>query len=130
MAHVPDARPLGELFSDLMRDITTLIRSEITLARTEMGAKMSRVRAHVGGIAAGGVIALVGLFTLAAFLVLVLVRAGMPPWGSALLVGIALTAIGAMVATRALAALQQESLAPTETIDSLKETTAWKSQTN
>jgi uncharacterized BrkB/YihY/UPF0761 family membrane protein len=130
MAYVPDARPLGELFSDLMRDITTLIRSEITLARTEMGAKMSRVRGHVSGIAAGGVVALIGLFTLAAFLVLVLVRAGMPPWGSALLVGIALTAIGAMVATRALAALQQESLAPTETIDSLKETTAWKSQTN
>jgi hypothetical protein len=130
MANVPDARPLGELFSDLMRDITTLIRNEIALARTEMGAKVSRVRSHVGGIAAGGVIALVGLFTLAAFLVLVLVRAGMPPWGSALVVGIALTTLGAITAMRAVAALHEESLAPTETIDSLKETTAWKSQTN
>ncbi len=130
MAYAPDARPLGDLLSDLMRDITTLVRSEMALARAEMGAKMSRVQRHVGAIAAGGVIALVGLFTLAAFLVLVLVRAGMPAWGSALVVGSALTAVGAMVAMRALTALQQESLAPTETIDSLKETTAWKSQTN
>ena len=130
MAYAPDARPLGDLFSDLMRDITTLVRSEMALARAEMSAKMSRVRLHVGAIAAGAVLALVGLFTLAAFLVLVLVRAGMPAWSSALVVGSALTGIGAIVAMRALTALRQESLAPTETIDSLKETTAWKSQTN
>ena len=130
MAYAPDARPLGDLFSDLMRDITTLVRSEMALARAEMGAKMSRVRRHIGAIAAGAVLALVGLFTLAAFLVLILVRAGMPAWGSALIVGSALTAMGAMVAMRALTALRQESLAPTETIDSLKETTAWKSQPN
>jgi len=130
MAYAPDARPLGELFSDLMREITTLVRSEMSLARAEMGAKMSRVQRHVGGIVAGGVIALVGLFTLAAFLVLVLVRAGMPAWASALVVGGAMTAIGSVAAMRALTALRQESLAPTETIESLKETTAWKSQTN
>lgn len=130
MAYVPDARPLGDLFSDLMRDITTLVRSEMALARAEMGAKMSRVRRHISAIAAGAVLALVGLFTLAAFLVLILVRTGMPAWGSALIVGSALTAMGAMVAMRAITALRQESLAPTETIDSLKETTAWKSQTN
>jgi 3-oxoacyl-(acyl-carrier-protein) synthase len=130
MAYAPDTRPLGDLFSDLMRDITTLVRSEMALARAEMSAKMSRVRLHVGAIAAGAVLALVGLFTLAAFLVLVLVRAGMPAWSSALVVGSALTASGAIIAMRALTALRQESLAPTETIDSLKETTAWKSQTN
>ena len=130
MAYAPDARPLADLFSNLMRDITTLVRSEMALARAEMGAKVSRVGRHVGAIAAGGVLALVGLFTLAAFLVLVLVRAGMPAWASALVVGGVLTAMGAVVAMRALTALRQESLAPTETIDSLKETAAWKSQTN
>ena len=49
MAYAPDARPLGDLFSDLMRDITILVRSEMALARAEMGAKMTRVRRHVGG---------------------------------------------------------------------------------
>ena len=54
----------------------------------------------------------------------------MPAWASALVVGGAMTAIGSVAAMRALTALRLESLAPTETIESLKETTAWKSQTN
>lgn len=130
MAYAPEARPLGDLLSDLTREITALIRNEMALARTEMSANLSRVLRHVGAIAAGGVVALGGVFTLAAFLVLVLNQAGMPAWGAALLVGIALAAVGAMVAIRAVTALRQENLMPTETIESLKETTAWKGQTN
>ncbi len=130
MAYTPDARSLGDLFADLTREITTLVRNEMALARTEMSANLSRVLRHVGAIAAGGVVALAGVFTLAAFLVLVLIQAGMPAWASALVVGIALAAVGAMVAMRAIAALRQENLAPTETIQTLKETTAWKSQAN
>jgi uncharacterized membrane protein YesL len=88
------------------------------------------VARHVGAMAIGGVVALAGLFTLAASLVLLLVRAGMAPWLAALLVGLALAGVGAMLATRALAALRQEDLTPTETIESLKETTTtWKRQT-
>ena len=130
MAYAPEARPLGDLLSDLTREITALIRNEMALARAEMSANLSRVLRHVGAIAAGGVVALAGVFTLAAFLVLVLNQAGMPAWGAALLVGIALAAVGAMVAIRAVTALRQENLMPTETIESLKETTAWKGQTN
>jgi hypothetical protein len=76
------------------------------------------------------VVALAGLFTLAASLVLVLVRVGMPAWAAALIVGLALAGVGALLATRALAALREEDLKPTETIETLKETTAWKGQTN
>ena len=130
MAYAPEARPLGDLFSDLTREIAALIRNEMTLARAEMSANLSRVLRHVGAIAAGGVVALAGVFSLTAFLVLVLNQAGMPAWLAALLVGIALAAVGAMVATRAVTALRQENLVPTETIESLKETTAWKGQTN
>lgn len=130
MALAPDARSLGDLFSDLTREIGTLVRSEIALARTEMSLKLSRATRHAGMIALGGVVALAGLFTLAASLVLVLVRAGMPAWAAALLVGLALAGVGALLATRALAALREEDLKPTETIETLKETTAWKGQTN
>jgi hypothetical protein len=81
-------------------------------------------------LAIGAVIALAGVFTLAACLVLVLVNAGMPAWGAALLVGLGLAAVGAMLAMGALSALQKEDLTPTETIQTIKETTAWKGQTN
>ena len=130
MAYAPDARSLGDLFSDLTREISTLVRNELALARVEMSTKLSRAGRHAGALALGAVVALAGLFTLAASLVLVLVRAGMPAWAAALLVGLGLAAIGAVLAMRALSALRQEDLTPTETIQTLKETTAWKGQTN
>jgi hypothetical protein len=127
---IGDARPLSDLFADLTREMTALVRSEMALARAELGGKLSRVVRHVGVVAAGGVLALAGVFTLAACLVLVMIEAGMPAWGAALLVGLGLAFVGALVALRALAALRRESLAPTETMETLKEATAWKSQTN
>lgn len=130
MAYAPDARSLGDLFGDLSRDIGTLVRNELALARAEMSAKLSRAARHAGMLALGAVVALAGLFTLAASLVLVLVRAGMPAWAAALLVGLALAGGGALLASGALKALREEDLTPTETIKTLKETTAWKSQTN
>jgi hypothetical protein len=129
MAYAPDARSLGDLFSDLTREITTLVRSELALARAEMSNKISRAAQHLGMIALGGVIALAGVFTLAACAVLLFVRAGLQPWAAALLVGLALAAVGALLANQALAALRREDLKPTETLETLKETTAWKRQT-
>ena len=130
MAYAPDARSLGDLFSDLTREMTTLVRNELALARVEMSTKLSRAARHAGMLAVGAVIALAGVFTLAACLVLLLVNAGMPAWGAALLVGLGLAAVGGMMAMSSLNALKQEDLTPTETIQTLKETTAWKGQTN
>jgi hypothetical protein len=127
MAYAPDARSLGDLFSDLSRDIGTLLRHELALARAEMSAKISRAGRHASTLAIGATMA---LFTLAASLVLLLVRAGMPAWAAALLVGLALAGAGAAVAAGAIKALRTEDLTPTETIQTLKETTAWKGQTN
>jgi hypothetical protein len=130
MAYAPDARSLGDLFSDLSRDIGTLLRHELALARAEMSAKISRAGRHASTLAIGATMALAGLFTLAASLVLLLVRAGMPAWAAALLVGLGLAGAGAAVAVGAIKALRTEDLTPTETIQTLKETTAWKGQTN
>jgi len=129
MAPTPEARSLGDLFSDLTREITTLVRNEMALARVEMGTKVSRAAAHLGTVAVGGAVALGGMLTLIAAIVLLLVRVGMPAWGAALLVGLGLAGIGALMATRGLSALRAEDLAPTETIRTIKETTAWKGHT-
>src|SRR5687768_15977575 len=110
MAYAPDARSLGDLFSDLSREISTLVKNELALARVEMSSKISRAARHAGTLAFGAVVALAGLFTLAASLVLVLVRAGMPAWAAALLVGLGLAAVGALLATRRLTALREDDL--------------------
>ncbi len=48
-----DERTLGELFSELAQETSTLVRQEVNLAKTEMSQKASRVGKDVGFLAAG-----------------------------------------------------------------------------
>lgn len=130
MADAHDARSLGDLFGDLSREITALVRDEIALARVEMSRKLARAGRHAGMLAMASVVALAGLFTFAAALVLVLIEVGVPAWGAASLVGLGLAAAGALVALRALTALREEDLKPAAAIRILKETAAWTRQIN
>ena len=53
-----------------------------------------------------------------------------PLWASALLVGIVVMAVGGLLTMRALADLRRASLAPTRTIETLREDVEWaKEQT-
>ena len=129
MAQPTDARSLGDLFSDLSREISTLIRSEMALARTELSQTASRIGRHAAVITGGGVLACGGVYAVIAAAVLLLVRGGLTPWVAALVVGLAVVALGAFMATSGLAAIRREKLAPQETINTLKETATWKGQT-
>jgi fatty acid desaturase len=121
----PEDRSLGELFGDLSREITTLVRQEATLARTEISQKASRVGKDVGMLAAGGAVAYAGLLALVAAVIALLVEAGLTWWGSALLVGVVVAAIGGLLVWRGLDALKHEDLAPRETVETIKEGAAW-----
>ena len=55
-----DERSLGELFGDLIQELTTLVRQEIALARTELGQKAAQVGRNVGFLALGGAVAYAG----------------------------------------------------------------------
>jgi hypothetical protein len=120
-----DERSLGELFGDLTREITTLVRQEATLAKTEIGQKAARVGKDVGMLAAGGAVAYAGLLALIAAVIALLVEAGMTWWGSALLVGVVVAAIGGFLVWRGLDALKHEDLAPRETVETIKEDATW-----
>jgi len=115
-----EERSLGELFSDLTREISTLVRQEATLARTELGQKASSVGKDVGFLAAGGAVAYAGLLAIIAAAIALLARAGMDWWASALLVGIVVAAIGSGLVWSGLNRLRHEDLTPRETIESLK----------
>jgi xanthine/uracil permease len=124
-----DDRSLGELFSELAQETSTLVRQEVSLAKTEMTQKASRAGKHMGTLAAGGAVAYAGLLaTLAG--VIVLLDNVMPLWLSALLVGIVVAVVGYILVRRALDALKREDFAPRETIETLKEDQQWaKDQT-
>jgi hypothetical protein len=124
-----DDRSLGELFSELAQETSTLVRQEVNLAKTEMSQKASRAGRHAGIIAAGGALAYAGLLAILAA-VIVLLDNVMPLWLSALLVGLVVAVVGYLLIRRALDALKKENFAPRETIETLKEDQQWaKDQT-
>lgn len=115
---------LGELFTDLTREMSALVRQEVNLARTELSGKASRIGKDVGFLAVGGAILYAGLLTLIATAVIALSYA-MPWWLSALIVGAVVTGAGYVFVQRGLSALKREPLAPQQTITTLKEDAQW-----
>ncbi|HZR97759.1 MAG TPA: phage holin family protein [Chloroflexota bacterium] len=129
MQQTNDARSLGELFADLSRETTTLVRQEINLAKTEMTQKVSRVGKDIGFLAVGGAIIYAGFLAIVAAVILVLAH-WIPGWLSALLVGGVIAGVGYGLVQRGLSALQHTELAPRETMQTVKENVEWaKEQT-
>jgi hypothetical protein len=124
-----DDRSLGELFSELAQETSTLVRQEVNLAKTEMSQKASTAGKHLGVLAAGGALAYAGLLAILAG-VIALLNDVMPLWASALLVGIVVAIVGYLLIRKGLDALKRDDFAPRETIETLKEDQQWaKEQT-
>jgi hypothetical protein len=120
-----DERSLGELFSDLARETSTLVRQEVQLAKTEMTQKATAVGKDVGFLAVGGAVAYAGLLALIATLIIVLGTIGLPWWLASLIVGVVVAGIGYFLVQKGLNALKHESMAPQQTIQTLKEDRQW-----
>jgi len=118
--HAAEERSLGELLAELMQETTTLVRQELTLAKTEMSQKAARVGRDLGFLAAGGAIAYAGLLALVAAMVGLLAQV-MPWWAAALIVGVVIAGVGSFLVVKGIQALKQEDLVPRETLDTLKE---------
>ena len=122
---MPDQeRSLGDLFSQLTHDLSTLMRQEVMLAKTELRQKDSKAGKDVGFLAAGGAIAYAGFLVILAGIVLALGLV-LPWWASALIVGVVVAAIGYFLIRKGQTALKQADLTPKQTIETLKEDQQW-----
>lgn len=125
-----DERSLGELFAELARETSTLVRQEVDLAKTELSDKASSAGKRVGILAVGGAVAYAGFLAVLAA-VIALLNAVMHLWVAALLVGVVVIIVGYILIRRALDALKREDFAPRQTIETLKEDQQWaKDQTS
>jgi len=122
-----DDRSLGELFAELSRQTTTLVRQEVALAKTEMSQKVSSVGKDVASLAAGGAVAYAGFLGIMAAVVILLAEV-LPWWLAALVVGIVVTLVGYMLVQRGLTALKHEDMAPRQTIETLRDDAEWAKQ--
>jgi hypothetical protein len=125
MAQVRDERSLGDLFSDLSRETTTLVRQEVQLAKAELTQSATEAARGIGMLVAGGAVAYAGLLFLLLAIVFGLIEAGWDAWVSALVVGLVVVAIGAILVLRARESLKPANLAPQKTVETLKEDAAW-----
>jgi hypothetical protein len=117
-------RRIGELFGDLSRDISTLFRQEVELAKAEFkeeAAKAGKAGGMLGGAAIAG---LIGLLLLAFALAWGLAEV-MPAGVAFLIVGLLFSATAAGLFFAGRAQLRQVHPVPDETIDTLKEDVEW-----
>jgi len=119
-----DERSIGDLFSELAGETTTLVRQEITLAQTELTQKAVTTGKNIGFLVVGGA---VGYAALLAVLAAVIIALGsvVPMWLSALIVGVAVGIVAAIMIFSSLDKLKNTNLAPQETIETLKEDAKW-----
>lgn len=116
----PD-RPISEILEDIVRNVQEIVRFEIRLAKVELRRDTQKLLNSTTWMAIGAVCGILGAAVLVAAIVAALALV-VPVWESALLVGVGLAIIAAVlfkVGSRRFSELQ----APlTQTIESLNET--------
>ncbi len=122
-----DDRSLGELFSDLTREMSTLVRQEVALAKTEMSEKASFIGKNAAMLVVGGALVYAAVLALIATCIIALANA-MPWWLAALIVAVIVAIIGGALAWMGAENLKKARLAPTKTVDTIKEDATWIKQ--
>jgi Putative Actinobacterial Holin-X, holin superfamily III len=121
---VKDDRSLGELFSELAGETGTLIRHEVALAQTELTQKAIKVGYNIGFLVIGSVIGFAGLLAVLTAIIVILANF-IPLWLSALLVGIGLAILAAVMISSGLKMLKETNFVPQQTVETIKEDAQW-----
>jgi uncharacterized membrane protein YqjE len=113
-------RGIGTLLGELMRELRSLARNEVELARTDIGERLSRAQSGAGGLGAAAVVAIPGLVMLLYSATLGLDVWLDRLWLSALISGAVALVIAAILASWGRRQLKAEQLAPRRTAESLQ----------
>ena len=127
-------RSLGDLFAELATETSQLVRQEVALAQTEITNKATRVGKQVGYLVVGGAVGYAALLVVLAAVTMGLGRiiASLTGWTeltsaalAALIVAVIVGIVAYSLVMSALAKLRETSLAPNQTIESVKEDAQW-----
>ena len=121
------------LFKKLRDDTTSLVRDEISLAKTEISEKIASTSRNVGYLAAGALVGYAALILLLQGISLMLrdlfILSGMNQTSASLLGFLIVAAVtclvGVLLIVKALNTLKKEPLTPTKTAETLREDKEW-----
>jgi hypothetical protein len=119
-----DDRSLGEIVGDISHDLTTLVKQELELAKTEAkqeAAKAGKGAGMFGGAGVAGLLALIFLSGALAYLL----DSWIPRELAFLIVGLLWAVVGAVLALSGKKAIKQMNPQLPETQQTLKEDAAW-----
>jgi hypothetical protein len=116
---------LRDLLNGISTDVQLLASQTFTLARLEVSAGASKLAWSGVGVVASVLVAAAGAAVLVSALVLILIALGLPAWAASLVVGVVLTAAGALGARYFIGAIRQVELGLKDTRESVRETMQW-----
>ena len=125
MAEAKDDRSLGELFSELAGETSTLVRQEMHLAGEEIGARTSQVGKEVAVAAAGGLFIHTSFLVVVAATILGLIDLGLDWWLAALILAAVLVMVGYTLVKHAASAIKRADILPRQTLQHLQEDREW-----
>jgi len=128
-----DQPNLVDLLKQLRDDTTTLVREEVSLAKTEMSEKASTFSRNAAFIAAGALVGYTALLMLlmalgallAQFFMSLGMRDGTASFLGFLIVALIVGGISAFLISKGIKTLKGNTLAPEKTIETLKEDKDW-----
>jgi VIT1/CCC1 family predicted Fe2+/Mn2+ transporter len=118
---------LGSVIGGIVEDLQGIVRGEVRLAKAEIREDVSAMGKGAASIASGAMVLLVG-FIFLMLGVTYLLNKSIEMWLAAGIVGVALLAIGAILAMAGKKQFSAANLKPTETMESLKEDQQWANQ--
>jgi uncharacterized membrane protein YqjE len=119
-----DQRSIGDIVGDVTQDLTTLIKQEMELARTELKQEAAKAGKGVGLLGGAGVAALLFLIFLS-LTITYLLDNWMPLEVAALIVAAVWAVVAAVLAARGRAELKRSNPQLPKTQQTLKEDAAW-----
>jgi uncharacterized membrane protein YqjE len=133
----PENQSLGELFSRVTSDLSSLVRQEMQLAKVEIKQEV-RQAGKAGGLLGGGAVAaymaLLFLSAAIAILIALLLSSGLSEFSRYLIgfviVGVIYAIVAAVLLSKGRKEAQQVDPVPEQTVQTLKEDVQWaKTQT-
>ncbi|MBA2952404.1 phage holin family protein [Nocardioides sp. MAH-18] len=119
-----DQRSLGEIVGDVTQDLTTLVKQELELARTELKQEAARAGKGAGMLGGAGVAAVLFLVFLSLTITFLLDN-WMPLEVAALIVAAVWAVVAAVLAARGRRELKRSNPQLPKTQQTLKEDAAW-----
>ena len=119
-----EERSVAGLFSELTREMSSLVRHEVALAKAEMSEKAHQATTGVTSLAVGGMVTFASILVLLFSAVYALAQV-VEMWLAALIVGLIVLVVGVVMLQKGRSNLKAKNLVPQRTMGTMREDKAF-----